>query len=193
VYAGSVRPTLPDDVWISPWEQSDVRPLVAVSGTTTGLSGLWFSVFQASANAVVELGMRAVVTIGPLDPQTLPQNEALMYGSFIPHSSLLPNAVAMVTQCGHGATIAALRHGLPMVCAPVFADQPDIAARVSHHGVGIALTTRSGATEFRDAIQAVVTQPRYREAARALRDKLADEDGVTIAADEIEAVQAGIR
>ena len=188
VYAGSVRPTLPDDVWISPWEQSDRRPLVVVSGTTTGLSGLWFSVFQASANAVVELGMRAVLTIGPLDPQTLPQNEALMYGTFIPHSSLLPNAVAMVTQCGHGATIAALRHGLPMVCAPVFADQPDIAARVSHHGAGIALTTRSSATEFRDAIEAVVKEPSFREAARALQAKLANEDGVATAADLVEEV-----
>jgi UDP:flavonoid glycosyltransferase YjiC (YdhE family) len=188
VYAGSVRPTPSDDVWISPWEQSDGRPLVVVSGTTTGLSGLWFSVFQASANAVVELGMRGVLTIGPLDPQTLPQNEALMYGSFIPHSSLLPHAVAMVTQCGHGATIAALRHGLPMVCAPVFADQPDIAARVSHHGAGIALTTRSSATEFRDAIEAVVKEPSFREAARALQAKLANEDGVVTTADLVEEV-----
>ncbi|MEO8457687.1 MAG: glycosyltransferase [Chloroflexota bacterium] len=188
VYAGSVRPTPSPDAWTSPWEPSDERPLVVVSGTTTGLSGLWFSVFQACANAVVELGMRAVLTIGPLDPKSLPQNEALMYSSFVPHSSLLPNALAMVTQSGHGATIAALRHGLPMVCAPVFADQPDVAGRVEYHGAGIRLTTLSSAGEFREAIRAVVREPRYREAAAALGAKMASEDGITTAADQVEEV-----
>jgi UDP:flavonoid glycosyltransferase YjiC (YdhE family) len=116
-----------------------------------------------------------------------PQHEALAYRSFVAHPAVLPGASAMVTQCGHGATLTALRHGLPMVCAPVFADQPDIAARVERLGAGIVLTTQSSAGEFRAAIEAVVKKPAYRKAAETLRDKLAAEDAVTTACDIIEA------
>jgi UDP:flavonoid glycosyltransferase YjiC (YdhE family) len=188
VYTGTIRPAASSDGWGSPWSAADARPLVAVSGTTTGLSGLWFGVFQAAANALIELDMRGLLTIGPLNPQILPQNEALAYRSFVPHSAVLPEASAMVTQCGHGATMSALRHGLPMVCAPVFADQPDISARVEFHGAGVRLTTLSSANEFRDAISAVLNERRYREAAAALGAELANEDGALSAADEIEAV-----
>ena len=188
VYAGSVRPPEQHDRWEAPWAIEDERPLVVVSGTTTGLSGLWFAVFQAAANALIELDMRGLLTIGPLDPQIFPQNEALAYSRFVPHSAVLPKAAALVTQCGHGAVIAALRHGLPMVCAPVFADQPDIAARVEYHGAGVRLTTQSSASQFEEAIASVVNEPSYREAAGALAAQLANEDGVREAAAQIEAV-----
>jgi UDP:flavonoid glycosyltransferase YjiC (YdhE family) len=164
--------------------------MVLVSGTTTGLSGSWFGAFQASGNAIVELGMRGLVTVGTLDPSVLPQNDSLAYRSFVPHSDVLPHASAIVTQCGHGSTIAALRHGVPLVCVPLFADQPDIAARVVHHGAGIRLSTRSSPAEYRDAIREIVNEPRYREAARAVGSKMANEDGISEAANEIEAVGA---
>ena len=158
------------------------KALVVVSTTTTGLAGLWFAVFQAAAKALVELGMRGLMTVGPLNPNTLPQDESLEYRSFVPHSAVLPLAAAMVSQCGHGTAIAALRHGVPLVCVPVFADQYDIAARIVHHGAGIGLSTK----KIRAAIEAVVNDKKYREAARVLAEKLASDDGATRAADEIE-------
>jgi len=191
VYAGTVRSPSQGNGWDNPWDSQDERPLVVVSGTTTGLSGLWFAVFQAAANAIADLGMRGMITTGTLDPSSLPQHETLAYRNFVPHPEVLPSAAAMVTQCGHGATVAALRHGVPMVCAPVFFDQPDIAARVEYHGAGIRLTTMSSGEEFRDAIEAVVTDARYRDAAKALAEKLAHDDGAGRAADEIEAVAGG--
>jgi UDP:flavonoid glycosyltransferase YjiC (YdhE family) len=110
---------------------------------------------------------------------------------YVPHEAVLPLASAVISQCGHGTTMAALRHGLPMVCVPVFGDQPDVAARVVHHGAGIRLSTTSTTPEFRDAIRAVVGEPRYREAARRLAEVMSAEDGACRAADEIEAVAAG--
>jgi UDP:flavonoid glycosyltransferase YjiC (YdhE family) len=190
VYAGSVRPADSSGVWENPWDAGDDRPLVVVSTTTTGLAGLWFSVFQAAAKNLVELGMRGLMTVGPLDPNTLPQHESLAYRSFVPHSAVLPSAAAMVSQCGHGTVIAALRHGVPLICVPVFADQYDIAARVVHHGAGITLSTMSPTDEFRNAIETVVRDKSYRQAARSLAEKLAPEDGVQRAADEIESVAA---
>lgn len=185
VYTGSARPAPPTGEWHSPWPD-DLTPTVLVSGTTTGLSGLWYGAFQGSANALIELGIRGLVTVGPLDPQMLPQSDILEYRAFVPHSDVLPHTAAMVTQCGHGSTIAALRHGVPLVCAPLFADQPDIAARVVHHGAGVRLSTRSSAAEYRDAIREVVNDPKYREAARSLGEKMADEDGIHEAANQIE-------
>lgn len=188
VYVGSVRPPDPGGAWDSPWSDTDERPLVVASATTTGLAGLWFAVFRAVADALMELGMRGLLTLGPLDPQSLPQGEGLAYRSFVPHSAVLPLASAIVSQCGHGATMASLRYGVPMVCVPVFADQHDIAARIVHHGAGIRLSTSSSPQEFRGAIDAVVSEPRYREAAGVLATKLANDDGAARAADEIEAV-----
>jgi UDP:flavonoid glycosyltransferase YjiC (YdhE family) len=188
VYTGSVRPPESSGGWDNPWDVADERPLVVVSTTTTGLAGLWFAVFRAAANALAELGMRGLLTVGPLDPNTLPQDKSLAYRTFVPHSAVLPAASAMVSQCGHGATMSALRYGVPLVCVPVFADQHDIAARVVYHGAGIRLSTMSTAEEFRNAIKAVVRDKRYRDAARALAEKLATEDGAQRAADEIESV-----
>jgi MGT family glycosyltransferase len=190
VYTGSVRPAESSAAWDNTWSATDDRPLVVVSTTTTGLAGLWFAVFQACAKALVELGMRGLMTVGPLDPNTLPQDESLAYRSFVPHSAVLPAAAAMVSQCGHGTAIAALRHGVPLVCVPVFADQYDIAARVVHHGAGIQLSTMATQEEVRNAINAVVHEKRYRAAAQALAEKLGSEDGVQRAADEIESVAA---
>jgi UDP:flavonoid glycosyltransferase YjiC (YdhE family) len=153
------------------------------------MAGLWFAVFKATAEAIVDLGMRGLLTHGPLfDPQALPQGESLAYRKFVPHSAVLPRTSVLVTQCGHGATLAALRYGVPMVCVPVFADQPDIAARVVHHGAGVALSTLSTPEEFRNAIEAVAREPQFRKAAQALAARLRDEDGATKAANEIEAV-----
>jgi UDP:flavonoid glycosyltransferase YjiC (YdhE family) len=140
---------------------------------------------------MVELGARGLLTIGPsIDPARLPSGENLAYRSFVPHSAVLPLASAIVSQCGHGTTMAALRHGVPMVCVPVFGDQPDVAARVVHQGAGIRLSTTSTTVEFRDAIWAVVGDPSYREAARRLAEVMSAEDGAARAADEIEAVAA---
>jgi MGT family glycosyltransferase len=189
VYTGSIRPAQPEEGWDTPWDSADERPLVVASSTTTGMAGLWFAVFKATANAIVDLGMRGLLTHGPMfDPQSLPQGESLAYRKFVPHSAVLPQASVMVTQCGHGATMAALRYGVPMVCVPVFADQPDIAARIVHHGAGVALSTTSTPEEFRSAIEAVAREPQFRKAARSLRARLADGDGAAKAADEIEAV-----
>jgi UDP:flavonoid glycosyltransferase YjiC (YdhE family) len=187
VYTGSIRPSKSGGEWDNPWDPTDERPVVVVSTTTTGLAGLWFAVFRAAADALVELGMRGLFTVGPLDPNTLPQHESLVYRSFVPHSAVLPAASAMVSQCGHGATMAALRDGVPLVCVPVFADQNDIAARVVHHGAGTRLTTMSSPEEFRRAIEATVRDRRYRDAARALSKELASEDGARCAAEEVEA------
>ena len=191
VYTGSLRPSASDKPWESPWATDDARALVVVSSTSTFLSFQWMPVFQAAIEAIADSRIRGLVTLTQyVDPATLPSAENVVMRDYVPHEAVLPLASAIISQCGHGTTMAALRHGVPMVCVPVFGDQPDVAARVVHHGAGIRLSTTSTTAEFHDAIRAVVGEPRYREAARRLAEVMSAEDGASRAADEIEAVAA---
>jgi zeaxanthin glucosyltransferase len=99
---------------------------------------------------------------------------------------VLPRTAALVTQCGLSTVTKALAHGVPMVCAPLIADQPDNAARVVARGAGIVLSRDAAPEEIRGAIQWVVDEPRYREGARRLAAVVATEDGAETAAAEIE-------
>ena len=94
----------------------------------------------------------------------------------------------MVTQCGLGTLMKALAHGVPLVCIPLVGDQPDNAARVVAHGAGIRLERDTTPEKIRAAIQHILTQPGFGEAARRMARILADEDGAQTAAEEIESV-----
>jgi UDP:flavonoid glycosyltransferase YjiC (YdhE family) len=94
----------------------------------------------------------------------------------------------MVTQCGLGTVMKALAHGEPLVCIPLVGDQPDNAARVVAHGIGIRLERDSSPEEIRAAIECVLTRPGFGESARRMARILVKEDGAQTAADEIESV-----
>jgi len=53
---------------------------------------------------------------------------------------VLPQADVLVTQCGIGTLTKGLIHGVPLVCAPLRADQPDNAARVVARDAGIKIS-----------------------------------------------------
>ena len=56
----------------------------------------------------------------------------------------MPHARAMVCHGGSGTMRAGLAAGIPQVVLPLFADQPDNAARVDALGAGIALEPGGG-------------------------------------------------
>jgi UDP:flavonoid glycosyltransferase YjiC (YdhE family) len=106
---------------------------------------------------------------------------------------VLPHADAVVTHAGHGTVIAALAHGVPLVCLPISRDQPDVAARVTWHGAGVRLSSRSSPARIATAVQRILSDPAPRAAARRLADRIAAEDANT-AVTELEALAAaGLR
>ncbi len=93
----------------------------------------------------------------------------------------------MITHGGHGSVMAALAHGVPLVCIPgVGADQPIIAARTEALGAGTTKSPQAPASELHDAAEHVLSTPSYHHAARRLAKIIGQHDG---AADGASAVQ----
>lgn len=166
----------PDEAasWNSPWPDGDTRPLVVVSLSTTyqGQERLVRNVIEA----VGRLPLRALVTAGPVEvpaDQVLPNVHVT---HFIRHAHVLPDAAAVITHGGHGTVMAALRHGLPLVCLPMGRDQGDVAARVAWQGTGVRLSARSRANKIAVAIEQVLEDPVFTTAARRLAAAIAEEE-----------------
>jgi UDP:flavonoid glycosyltransferase YjiC (YdhE family) len=87
-----------------------------------------------------------------------------------------------------GTVMAALTHGVPLLCLPMGRDQHDNAARVAACGAGIVLPADAGGEEIRHAIQELLTKPDYQVAARHMAAMMARQDGRKIAIKELEAL-----
>jgi UDP:flavonoid glycosyltransferase YjiC (YdhE family) len=99
--------------------------------------------------------------------RTVPQNAYVT--DYVPYSRLLPEVDVMVSNGGYGGVHQALSHGIPLVIAGAASDKPEVAARVAHAGAGIDLgTSRPTATAVADAVQRILSDPAYREAAERI-------------------------
>jgi UDP:flavonoid glycosyltransferase YjiC (YdhE family) len=81
--------------------------------------------------------------------------------------------------------MAALRHGLPLVCLPMGRDQGDVAARVAWRGAGVRLSARSNADKIASAIAHVLGDPAFTTAAQRLASAIAEEDTTGSGVDEL--------
>lgn len=166
----------PDEAasWNSPWPAGDTRPLVVVSLSTTyqRQEGL----IRNTIEAVGRLPVRALVTAGPVEVPTDQVPPNVHVTQFIPHAHVLPEAAAVITHGGHGTVMAALRHGLPLVCLPMGRDQGDVAARVVSSGAGVRLAARSRANKIAAAIERVLGDPSFTGAARRLAAAIAEDE-----------------
>lgn len=168
---------------------SETRPLVLGSLSTT---------YQAAElylrTLVAGLGMlpvQGLVTTGagyePASLAPVPGNVTVC--AYVPHAAALSRAAAVVTHGGHGTVIKALAHGVPMVCVPFGRDQADVACRAVATGAAIALRpSLLTARRLARALEQVLENPRYRNAARRMQEALEHEDGATNAAAEIVAL-----
>ncbi len=186
-YVGTPLDDTPASPWESPWPADDPRHLVLVSLST--LDQGQGPVMHRAIAAVAQLPVRALVTLGPALAAAhfaAPPNARIE--AFVPHAAVLPSAAAVVTQCGLSTVAKALAHGVPMVCIPVAADQPDNAARVVACGAGVRLSSGASIGEIRSAIERVLADGRFREAARRMAAAMALENGAVLATDELEAL-----
>ena len=175
----SLKP-LPD------WWSDDVSPLVYISfGSVMGSMPVAGQLFAAAVEAVAELPARVLLTIGnETDADTLGTTPANVHVErWVPQAEVFGHASAVVCHGGSGTTLGALAAGLPLVVVPLFADQPDNARRVAATGAGVAVEPGDEAprepirstidtSTLRRAIQAVLADPMYRDAARRLADEM---------------------
>jgi UDP:flavonoid glycosyltransferase YjiC (YdhE family) len=96
----------------------------------------------------------------------------------------------MVTNGGYGGVQLALSHGIPLAVAGTTEDKPEVAARVAWSGAGINLaTSKPKPKAVRDAVRALLDEPRYRTRARALADEYRSYDAVARVVDILESAR----
>lgn len=168
------------------WDWLDGRPLIYASlGTLqNGLHHL----YQAILDACADLPAQVVLTLGRDTgprPERIPANaQVLGYG---PQLALLERASLVITHAGMNTTLEALSRGLPMVALPIANEQPGIASRIRHTGVGEFLSIRSLTPgRLRNVVEAVSGNPAYRERAHACADQIRRANGLSRAAALVE-------
>ncbi len=76
---------------------------------------------------------------------------------------------------------------MPIIAIPIAYDQPGVAARIAHHGVGELLGLEDVTAErLLQLIQAVLSNPSYGSRAHHFKEVIAKTRGLDVAADAIE-------
>ena len=149
--------------------------------------------FERVLAGLGELPVAVVATIGSnLDPSVLGEVPAnARVERYVPQSSILPSASAVVCHGGSGSVLGALAHGIPLVLLPMGADQPLNADRCAALGVGRVLDVIAATPDdVRDAVSAVLSEPSYRAAAERIGDEFAALPGPAHAVELLEELVA---
>jgi UDP:flavonoid glycosyltransferase YjiC (YdhE family) len=162
-------------------------PLVLLSYSTDRLQSSPTRL-QVALDGLADLPVRVLAsTSGLFEPRQLsvPSNATVV--AEMRHNQVMPMAQAIVTHGGHGTTVGALYHGLPVVCVPGSGrDQVPIARRVAELGLGVALPTDSTPDDIRGAVSMVLGDRSYRERTHEFKRQCGHPDGATAAAKILE-------
>ncbi|MEH6719763.1 MAG: glycosyltransferase [Aurantimonas endophytica] len=162
------------------------RPLVFASLGT--LQGHRDSIFRAVAQACRELGVRCVIAhCGGLSPSEAGRIEADLVTDFVPQEKILRSASVCVTHAGMNTVLDSLAAGVPMLAVPIAFDQPGIAARIVHHGVGERLSrVLVSPGRVKASLARLLAEASFRDKASAIGRDIAASGGVALAADIVE-------
>jgi len=105
---------------------------------------------------------------------------------YVRHAAVLPWASAVVTHAGLGTVLAALAHGLPLVCLPLGREQPHNAAAVERVGAGLSLDPSESADTVRGAAVRAVDDLELRAGAARMALRIAELVTSDAAAVEVE-------
>lgn len=185
------------DGWQAPRELSDFlagsAPIVAMSfGSMAPYVGDALAhLYLSSLSAVKAVGARALV-IGPGAgslPANLPSDVLAL--PFVPFSRVYPFCSAVIHHGGPYTVAEALRAGVPSMVVPWGIDQFFTASQVHRLGAGRWIHHRSFTPRAAErALSDLLRNERYRDAARSVAAKLAQEDGVATLCEAIDATLA---
>lgn len=149
--------------------------------------------FRAAIRAAASTCAEVLVTVGPDgDPAAVGEQPAnVRVERFVPQAEVLPRCRVVLCHGGSGTVLAALAHGVPLLCLPQGADQFANAANVAAAGCGIDIGPAS-VTEpaLRAALAELVEAPAHLDAARAMAAEIAAMPGPSQAAAAVEALAA---
>ncbi|MDE2332246.1 MAG: glycosyltransferase family 1 protein [Bradyrhizobium sp.] len=185
------EPSMPSG-WTWPRQVDHQRPLVLVS-FSTGREWDQSSRITRTLEAIAGRNCRALITTGPvkIDARSVPDNAVIV--ERLSHDEILPQAALTITHAGHGTVIAALKHGVPLLCLPnKAADQPLLAAQVHDLGCGLSLDGDNATPrEIREAIDRLILEPNFAAKARALAGAISASPGMSAAVARLEELASG--
>jgi zeaxanthin glucosyltransferase len=172
-----------------PWEKLSGDPLIYASmGTLLNGSPQVFKVILEAVAKLPELQMVLSIgqDVGIDDLGPIPSNAIVVERA--PQLELLKLAQLCLTHAGLNTALEALAHGVPMVAVPVGFDQPGVAARISHHGVGefVGMDEKLSTERLIELIRKVMGDRSYRQRANDFKQVIARNRGLDLAADIIE-------
>ncbi len=162
-------------------------PRILVSLSTCAYAGQR-RMLQNILDAIAPLAVEATVTVGPSIEAAglqVPHNASMH--DWLDHDEVLGTASLVVGHGGHSTAMRALSFGVPQVVMPAnpMFDQKGVGAALERAGAAILLPKHAGPKRIRAAIETVLQNPAYREAASRLGDDIQRRDGAEVAADAI--------
>ncbi|WP_202879347.1 glycosyltransferase [Nocardioides cynanchi] len=183
-----------DLTWVGPVvpvaERVPADPLVLVSLSTFRFPKM-AGCLQTILDACAGLDARVVVTTGPVvDPAELRAPDNAEVHRFVPHAELMPRAALVIGHGGHGTTMQALAHDVPLVLMPMhpLLDQPMVARSVASAGAGRVVPKKASAADLTPVVAAMLADGPHREAAARLGAEIRALPGARNAADRIESL-----
>lgn len=166
------------------------RPFVFASLGT--LQGERFALFRRIAQACRRLDAQLLIAhCGGLDAR---QAEALTAAgatwvcAFADQQAVLARADAVVSHAGLNTAMDAIAAGTPILALPIAFDQPGVAARIAHAGVGLCASARwAGAGKLAAQLRRLLDEPGFVRRGAGLAASIHEAGGTTRAADLIEA------
>jgi UDP:flavonoid glycosyltransferase YjiC (YdhE family) len=159
--------------------------LVSLSTTLQGQTGALPGILEPLGTMPV----RGLLTLGGAIPPTavdVPANIAVR--GYLPHDRILPYMAAVISHGGLSTISACLAAGIPMVCVPQGRDQHHNAAQVAASGVGRMVDPDAPPTELASAIERVLANDSYRQAAGRFAAVIAELGGGEAATDRVESL-----
>ncbi|MGN0774461.1 MAG: macrolide family glycosyltransferase [Candidatus Ventricola sp.] len=162
------------------------RPLVYVSLGTVLHNAPDF--YRSAIRALSGMACDAILSIGDaVDPAALgPLPDHVRVFPCVNQLEVLAGADVFLTHCGMNSVSESLLCGVPMVLFPQQSEENAVAIRCEQLGAGLRLK-RPSARCIQSALEAVLGDGRYRQAARTVAEDFARCGGAAEAADFIEA------
>ncbi|MEO7430417.1 MAG: glycosyltransferase [Acidimicrobiales bacterium] len=161
------------------------EPLVVVSFSTSDMGQA--PLLQGVLDALGRVPASVLVTSGPaVDPTGLRAAANAEVVGYVPHGAVLTKASVVVTHGGLGTVMAALAHGVPLVCMPMGRDQFFNAGRVTELGAGRTLPTDADASLIAETVASVLADPALRDGAKRMATAIAGCGGSVAAVGELE-------
>jgi UDP:flavonoid glycosyltransferase YjiC (YdhE family) len=143
-------------------------------------------------DAVKDMDALVVVATGGRGTQELraryPQPN-IVIRDFVDFATVLEFTDVFISNGGFGGVQLSLSKGVPLVVSGINEGKSDVNARVEHAGVGISLRTEAPkSADIADAVSEVLTDPRWKARAQAMREQFDSQEPVAAAAAVVESV-----